>query len=288
VVGAPRAPEDLRPGDRIGSYRIDGIVGEGGAGIVFRAIREPDGGIVALKLLRTTAARDPVFARRFQHETRAARQLRHPNLVPLLDAGDDEGRPFIVSRYMAGGSLAQQLRVGPLDVGAAVQLVAEVAAGLDALHAAGIVHRDVTPGNVLLEPDGSAALGDFGLARSPRDTALTTPGRAVGTLDYLAPEVIRGSPANAASDLYALGCVAYAALSGAAPFAGGSMMQTAFGHLERVPTDPLAGRSGVPGALGPAVLGALAKEPADRPPSATDYARALAQAVGRLPATGSS
>jgi serine/threonine-protein kinase len=282
------APEDLRPGDRIGSYRIDGIVGEGGAGIVFRAVREPDGGIVALKLLRTTAARDPVFARRFQHETRAARQLRHPNLVPLLDAGDDDGRPFIVSRYMAGGSLAERLRGGPLTLPAAVRLVGEVAAGLDALHAAGIVHRDVTPGNVLLEPDGSAALGDFGLARSPRDTALTTPGRAVGTLDFLAPEVIRGTPASAASDIYALGCVAYAALSGAAPFSGGGMMQTAFGHLERVPGDPLAGRPGAPESLGRAVLVALAKEPSERPASATDYARALAAALGSMPPAGPS
>jgi serine/threonine-protein kinase len=159
-------------------------------------------------------------------------------------------------------------------------LIIEIAAGLDAIHAAGLVHRDVTPGNVLLESDGSAALGDFGLTRGPRDTALTTPGRTVGTLDYLAPEVIRGARATPSSDVYALGCVAFAALSGSAPFAGRGLMQVAFAHLEERPRNPLAGRPDAPAVLGEAVLAALEKEPPRRPASAGAYASLLAEVFG--------
>ena len=281
VVGASTGPGELGPGDVVGPYRIEAFVGEGGAGVVFRASRQPDGGVVALKVLRAGSSADPVFARRFQHEIRAARQLRHPHLVPLLDAGDADGRPYLASRFMAGGSLGARLKGGPLAPGAAVRLIGEVAAGLDAIHAAGLVHRDVTPGNVLLEPDGSAALGDFGLARGPRDTALTMPGRAVGTLDYLAPEIIRGARGTPSSDLYALGCVAYAALTGSPPFAGRGLMQVAFAHLEERPRNPLAGRTDAPIALGEAVLAALEKDPPRRPTSASAYASILADALAR-------
>jgi len=271
---------DPEPGDRVGPYRIEARVGEGGAGIVYRAVREPDGGIVALKLLRAAMARDPVLLRRFEHEIRAASAIRHPHLVAVLDSGTVGEQPYIVSRFMRGGSLATRIRDrGPLPPAEAVTVISQVGAGLDALHAAGIVHRDVTPGNILLEADGTAALADFGLARGPRDTVLTRAGRALGTLDVLAPELIRGSQATSASDVYALGCVAYAAITGAPPFSGRSPMQVAFGHLSETPSDPVVVIGVACPGLGAAVLAALAKEPRERPASAGTYARLLVGAM---------
>jgi serine/threonine-protein kinase len=184
---------------------------------------------------------------------------------------------------MAGGSLATVLHDGELlPIAGAIRLIEQVSAGLDALHVAGIIHRDVKPANVLLERDGAAAVGDFGLARAPRDTVLTRPGQALGTIDYLAPEVIRGAAATSASDVYALGCLAFAVLSGAPPFGGRGYMQALFAHLEESPADPLTSRAGAPAALGLIVLQALEKDPGTRPPTAGAYARALR---GALPAS---
>jgi serine/threonine protein kinase len=271
---------DPEPGDRIGPYRIEARVGEGGAGVVYRAVREPDGASVALKVLRAAMARDPVLLRRFEHELRAARAIRHPHLVAVLDSGTIGEQPYIVSRFMAGGSLATRIRDrGPLPPAEAVTVISQVGAGLDALHAAGIVHRDVTAGNVLLESDGTAALADFGLAKGPRDTVLTRAGRALGTLDVLAPELIRGSQATPASDVYALGCVAYAAIRGAPPFAGRGPMQVAFGHLSEIPSDPVVANVVAPPGLGAAVLAALAKDPGERPASAGLYGQLLVGAI---------
>jgi serine/threonine protein kinase len=280
MVGADDRPAETRPGDRVGPYRLESVLGEGGAGVVYRAIREPDGGIVAVKLLRARMAADSVQLRRFEHEVRAARAIRHPHLVPLLDSGEESGRPYLVSRYMSGGSLAGRLqRSGPLEPRRAAHLIAQIAAGLAALHAAEIVHRDVTAGNVLLEPDGAGALGDFGLARGPRDTMLTRPGRALGTLDFLAPELLRGRRATPASDIYALGCVAFAALTGAPPFGGRGPMQAAYGHLEETPRDPCEGLAEAPHGLGEVVLAALRKEPSERPGGAAEFGELLLSVV---------
>ena len=272
--------EELPPGTEFAGYRIDAMIGTGAAGIVYRARRTGDDGVVAIKVLRSAAAGDPILRQRFEHEGRVIATIRHPNLVPVLGVGTSDGRPYLVSRYMAGGSLATALHEGALlPVGQAIRLIEQVSAGLDALHVAGIVHRDVKPANVLLERDGAAALGDFGLARAPRDTVLTRPGQALGTIDYLAPEVIRGAAASPASDVYALGCLAFAVLSGAPPFAGRGYMQALFAHLEESPSDPLATRADAPGAVGVVVLQALEKDPGARPPTAGAYAQALRKAM---------
>jgi serine/threonine protein kinase len=275
--------EELPPGTEFAGYRIEAMIGTGAAGIVYRARRADDDGVVAIKVLRSAAAGDPVLRQRFEHEGRVIAAIRHPNLVPVLGVGTWDGRPYLVSRYMAGGSLATLLHDSELlPIGQAIRLIEQVSAGLDALHVAGIIHRDVKPANVLLERDGAAAVGDFGLARAPRDTVLTRPGQALGTIDYLAPEVIRGAAATSASDVYALGCLAFAVLSGAPPFGGRGYMQALFAHLEESPADPLMTRAGAPAALGLIVLQALEKDPGTRPPTAGAYARALR---GALPAS---
>jgi serine/threonine protein kinase len=155
-----------------------------------------------------------------------------------------------------------------------------VAAGLDALHSAGIVHRDIKPSNVLLDGDGCARLTDFGLAKGRDYSVLTRPGEMLGTIDYLAPELIRGDEPTAGSDLYAFGCLVYACVAGRPPFGGRGMLQVGAGHLDEEPADPCAQRTDAPDGFGEAVCFALRKAPAERPRSATAYARLIA--VGAL------
>jgi serine/threonine protein kinase len=276
-------PAALEVGQRLGPYRIEARLGQGGMGIVFRA-RHDDGRTVALKVLRGELAADDAFRRRLAREARAAAAVSHPNLAPVLEAGEADGRLYLAVRYVAGRSLAERLAAGgPLGADELVRLAAEVGAGLDALHRRGIVHRDVKSANILLAADATAVLGDFGLAKSRAWTVLTRPGQVLGTLDYLAPELIRGEPATPLSDLYALGCVLYECLAGAPPFAGRGVLRIGMAHLEEEPGDPAAGRDDVPPALSWTVRQALAKDPARRPTSAAALARML-----RLAAPGSA
>jgi serine/threonine protein kinase len=276
-------PAAVEVGHRLGPYRIEARLGQGGMGMVFRA-RHDDGRTVALKVLREELAADEAFRRRLAREARAAAGASHPNLAPVLEAGEADGRLYLAVRFVDGRSLAERLAArGPLPVDQVVRLAAEVGAGLDALHRRGIVHRDVKSANILLAADGTAVLGDFGLAKSRAWTVLTRPGQVLGTLDYLAPELIRGEPAGPLSDLYALGCVLYECLAGAPPFAGRGVLRIGMAHLEEEPGDPAAGRDDVPPALSWTVRQALAKDPARRPTSAAALARML-----RLAASGSS
>ena len=276
-------PSAVQVGQRLGPYRIEGLLGRGGMGIVFRA-RHDDGRTVALKVLRDELAADDGYRQRLAHEARAAAEVDHPNLAPVLEAGEVDGRLYLAVRYVDGRSLAERLAVGgPLAVGELVRLAANVAAGLDALHRRGIVHRDVKPANILLAADGTAVLGDFGLAKSRAWTVLTKTGQVLGTPNYLAPEVIRGQSATPLSDLYGLGCVLFECLAGASPFAGRGVLRVGRAHLEEEPGDPAAGRDDVPPALAWTVRQALAKDPADRPPSAVALARMLRLAAAEGP-----
>jgi serine/threonine protein kinase len=271
---------ELDIGDQLGSYRLEARLGDGAMGVVYRAVRDPDGAIVALKVLRDELADDEVFRRRFTREAKAATEVEHRNLVRVLDAGESDGRFYLAARYVDGRSLADRLADGPLPLPGMLRLVAEVAGGLQALHERGLVHRDVKPSNVLLDADETAALGDFGLAKGRAYTVLTQPGQVLGTLDYLAPELIRGAPAGPASDIYALGCVAFECLAGTPPFAGRSVLQVGVAHLQEEPPDPVAGRSDVPSAVSWAVRRALAKEPDRRPQTALAFSRMLHVAAG--------
>jgi serine/threonine-protein kinase len=277
-------PAPLQAGRSLGPYRIEALLGRGGMGVVYYARHEGDGRAVALKVLREELAADEDFRRRLAHEARAAAAVDHPNLAPVLEAGEDDGRLYLAVRYVDGQSLAERLLTdGPLPVDDLVRLGSDVCAGLDALHQRGIVHRDVKAGNILLAEDGTAVLGDFGLARHQAWTVLTRPGQLLGTVGYLAPELIRSQPASPLSDLYALGCVLYQCLAGTLPFAGRGVLGTGRAHLQEAPGDPGAGRADVPPALSFTVLQLLAKDPAQRPPSATALRRMLRLAAAEQP-----
>ena len=245
-------------------------------GRLFRATHEQTGEIVALKVLRDELARNRAYGRRFEREANVAGEIRHPNLVPVVDAGIDTGRPYLAARFVDGPSLGARIRAeGALPLGAVVQIVGDVGAGLTALHRHGLVHRDVKPENVLLDPGGVALLTDFGLAKGPALTTLTALGVVVGTPQYLAPELVEGAgEASPASDVYSLGCLAFTCLAGAPPFTG-SLMEVAYGHLDEDPPDPGAGRDDIPPGVSEVVLAALAKDPALRPRSPTMLAHLL-------------
>lgn len=259
------------PGERLGPYTLAEPLGRGQVGAVFRAEGPP--GEVALKVLHAGLAEDPSYRRRFERESEVARALDHPHLIPVVDHGEADGRPYLAAPFVAGGSLADRLAGGPLEREELVRVVRHVASGLDALHRAGLLHRDVKPSNVLLRDDGAAALGDFGLARAKAHTVLTQEGRVAGTADYLAPEAIRGEPVGPRADVYALGCLAYECATGAPPFAAARTVVAACrAHLLEEPADPAAARADLPAPLAAALLTALAKEPERRPATGTAYA----------------
>lgn len=270
------AKQGLAVGQRLGPYRLVTLLGEGRIGLVFRALREPDGESVALKILRDELAEDALYRHRFHREGRIASGLAHPHVVPVVDYGEASGRLYVAARYVPGVSLAELISTqGALPLAQTLSLVNDVSAGLDALHARDLVHRDVKPANVMVDEGGSAALTDFGLARGVADTVLTKTGMVVGTVDYLAPELIRGRPATPASDVYALGCLAYECLAGRPPFAGKTFVDALLAHVQEQPPELSAIQAELPDGLSWAVSTALAKDPGERPPSATAYARLL-------------
>ena len=270
---------ELAVGTVIGPYRIEALLGEGGMGKVFRAVRQGETEPVALKVMRSRLSGEEEPRRRFLREARAAGEVRHKHLVPVLDAGADGERRYLVMPYVPGCNLDDRLAEGPLPVPELVQILAEVASGLDSLHRAGLVHRDVKASNVLLDERGSAALTDFGLAKRDDWSRLTKMGQVMGTVDYIAPELLRGENATPASDVYALGCVTYEMVAGRPPFEGG-MFEVGMAHLEKQAADPAAGRGDAPRGLGQAVLLALDKDPRRRPPTATAYANLVGAAAG--------
>ena len=281
MPGEPVNP-DLGSGDQLGPYRLEQQLGEGAMGCVFRARHETSGEQVALKLVRVELAADDRYRQRFLHEARAASEVSHRHLVKVLDAGEIDGRQYMVMRLVRGRMLEQHVTDdGPMPAEKIVRVATQIGGALDALHAVGLIHRDVKASNILIDEDdeGAAALTDFGLAKGTGYAELTRPGQLVGTMDYLAPERIRGEPATPASDIYGLGCVVYECVAGQPPFGSKGMMEVAFAHLEEEPADPCTGRADLPAAFGEAVKAALAKDPAHRPPSAENYANLLRAAA---------
>jgi len=279
---------ELSDGDDFAGYRIEQRLGRGGMGLLYLALEPGLERRVALKLIAPEAASDDVFARRFAEESRIAAAIEHPNVVPIYAAGEEDGVPWIAMRYVAGSDLGRRLaREGRLDPRQAVELIAQIGNGLDAIHAAGLVHRDVKPANVLLsgEPGAEHAyITDFGVARNvATESGLTQTGRFVGTLDYVAPEQISGRPVDARVDVYALGCLLFKLLTGEVPFPREGEAARLYAHLHDPPPAPSLYVPEVPMALDDVVIRAMSKEPDDRYPSAGDLGRAAQAALSGAP-----
>ena len=274
----------LAPGAVIAGYRIESVIGRGGMGVVYRAVELELDRVIALKVIAPELLEDADIRSRFLREVRAAASIEHPNVVPVHAAGERDGVAFLAMRLIAGEDLKRLVvREGPLPPGRAVDVVRRVAAGLDAIHRAGYVHRDVKPANVLVDRDGHVYVSDFGLARQVLESVgPTAPGRWVGTLDYVAPEQIRGERIDARADVYALGGVLAFALTGRVPFEREGDEAKLWAQLSDSPPIPSQLQEGIPPALDLVVARAMAKAPEDRYPSAGDLARAArAAAAGR-------
>jgi serine/threonine-protein kinase len=245
----------------VGGFRVGALIARGAMGAVHRA-EDGRGRPAALKLLSPEHAHDERFRRRFLRESRLAATLAHPNVVRTLAAGEDGGVLYLALELVDGVDLRELLRrERRLEPERAVSIVRQAAAALDAAHAAGLVHRDVKPGNVLVAGD-RAYVCDFGLARHVSSVGSLTGDRGfVGTVDYVAPEQVRGEPVDARADVYALGCVLFECLTGARPFERDSELAVVFAHLNEPPPRPTELRPGLPPAWDGVAARALAKEP---------------------------
>ena len=268
---------DLEPGSVFAGHRIDGRAGKGGMGVVYRATDLPLDRPGALKLVAGELAQDSGFAERFKRESRLAASLDHPNVIPIYHAGEEDGRLFVTMRFVEGTDLAEVLRRDRrLAPERAVKIIAQVAAALDAAHAAGLVHRDVKPANILMQGD-HVFLTDFGLSKQAGSgDDLTETGAVLGTVDYMAPEQVQGGIVDARSDVYALGCVLFQMLSGRVPFEKPNGMAKLFAHV----SEPAPRVRDVPDALADVVQRAMEKDPGRRFQSAGDLAQGAASAIG--------
>ncbi|MEV6971921.1 protein kinase [Kitasatospora sp. NPDC093806] len=253
-----------------GRYELVEILGVGGMATVWRGVDHVLGRQVAVKVLNGGLADDPRFAERFGREAQHAAMLVHPRIVMVFDSGVDQGAPYIVMELVQGRSLAALLAQRPgLPVEQAVGIAAAVCEGLAHAHAAGLVHRDIKPGNIMITDDGGVKVVDFGIARAGSSHNLTQTASVLGTAAYLSPEQATASPLDGRTDLYAVGCVLTEMLTGATPFTAETPVAIAYKHVGEQPLPPSARRPGLPPALDAAVLRLLAKNPAARPPDAT-------------------
>jgi ABC-type branched-subunit amino acid transport system substrate-binding protein/streptogramin lyase len=266
---------DITPGATFAGYRVDSLISRGGMGVVYRATDLSLERPVALKLIAPELAEDDRFRERFLREPRLAASLDHPNVIPIYEAGERDGQLYLAMRYVEGSDLRTILRRdGKLQPERALLILAQIAAALDAAHQRALVHRDVKPANVLLDEDGHAYLTDFGITKQLGGESTDT-GRVVGTLDYLAPEQIRGDPVDGRTDVYALACVLYECLSGSPPFHRDSEAETLWGHMQEQPA-PLRGHPRLDAVLDKA----LAKDREDRYETCTALTDAAAEALG--------
>jgi serine/threonine protein kinase len=246
-------------------YRLEARIGAGGMSTVYRALDETLQRQVAIKLMNREVAADSDQLERFRREARAVAQLSHPHVVGVIDAGEDEGRPYIVFECVEGETLKERIRrIGRLPIAEAVAYAIEIARALGAAHARHIVHRDVKPQNVLIDEEGSAKVTDFGIARTLDEEGLTADGRVLGTTDYVSPEQALGQPVTGQSDLYSLGVVLYEMLTGEVPFKGENQVAVAMKHVREQIPDVQVKRPEVSAALAAVVDTATAKRREDR------------------------
>src|ERR1700727_581915 len=255
-----------------GRYRLEARSGSGGMSTVYRAFDEILERQVAVKLMNREIASDSDQLERFRREARAVAQLSHPHVVGVIDAGEDDGRPYIVLEYVEGETLKERIRrQGRLPVTEAVAYAIEIARALGAAHSRHIVHRDVKPQNVLIDEEGSAKVTDFGIARTLEENGLTADGRVLGTTDYVSPEQALGRRVNGQSDLYSLGIVLYEMLTGEVPFKGENQVAVAMRHVREQLPDVQLKRPEISAALASVVDTATAKRLDQRYADAAEF-----------------
>ncbi|HJZ57808.1 MAG TPA: serine/threonine-protein kinase [Gemmataceae bacterium] len=269
----PPATHERASLPRVEGYEVEGVVGRGGMGVVFRARHLPLNRVVALKMALAGAYAVPHERERFRREAEAVAGLKHPHIVPIHDVGESDGCPYFTMEFVDGGNLAQKLTGDSRTPREAAALAAALAGAVHAAHQSGVVHRDLKPANVLLAADGTPKIADFGLARRLGDEAvLTCPGAAVGTPSYMAPEQAHGRPGGVgpAVDTYAVGAILYELLTGRPPFRAGTAAETVQQVLTRDPVPPSQLCPRVPRDLETICLKCLRKEPRLRYASAAE------------------
>ena len=274
-----------RIGTEFAGYRIEALLGRGGMSVVYRAENARLGNKVALKLLAEELAEDESFRERFVRESRTAATLNHPNIVTIYDAGDWEGLLYIAMRLVDGDLKAHLRREGPLPPDHALAVAAQVGSALDAAHAHGLIHRDVKPANILLEPGEpgeppTAYLADFGLTKHLESrSGITASGQFVGTIDYMSPEQIEGREVDSRTDIYSLGCVVFESLTGATPFRRETEVAVLWAHMRDDPPPLTELRPDLPSELSGVIAKAMAKAPEDRYPTCRALVGDLRQAL---------
>ena len=265
-----------------GRYELEKLVGSGGMSNVFRAHDRLLERTVALKILHEQYTRDEDYVERFRREARAVAKLAHPNIVTVIDRGEQDGRQFIVFEYIDGPNLKELTRNGPLEMHEAIGLTLQVARALSFAHDRGLVHRDVKPQNVLLNEDGQAKVTDFGIARSLDVQGVTQTGTVLGTSDYIAPEQARGQTVDPKTDIYSLGVVLYELLVGEVPFSGDNFVAVAMRHVSEPVPSVLENRPDCPARLDLAIQRAMAKDPNDRFESMDEFVAELEACLAEL------
>ena len=257
-----------RVGTMFGPYRLTRLLGRGGRGEVYEAEHTVKEWTVAVKLMSENFSNDPVFRERMKREARITGRLQEPHVVPIHDYGEIDGQMFLEMRLIEGVDLDAVLkRFGPLTPARAVAIITQVAAALDAAHAAGVMHRDIKPPNILVTRDDFAYLVDFGIASATTDEKITQLGTAVGTWKYMAPERFSNDEVTYRADIYALACVLHECLTGAPPYKSDSATTLVTSHLMEPVPQPSAARPGVPRAFDAVVARGMAKSPRTATPA---------------------
>jgi len=273
----------LAAGDQVAGYQLGEQIGTGGMAVVYRALDLRLDRQVALKVLAPRLAEDDAFRQRFIRESRAASGVDHPHIIPVFEAGEAGGVLFIAMRYVSSGDVRSLIQsAGRLSLARTTAIASQAASALDAAHAHGLIHRDVKPGNILIDGSGGrdhVYLADFGLSKySLAANTLTSTGQFMGTLDYVSPEQIQGQPADGRADQYALACTVVEMLSGRPPYKRDESMALLWAQLEAPPPVLTVLRPDLPAEVNEVMHTALAKSPADRYPTCLAFAAALSAA----------
>jgi serine/threonine protein kinase len=272
-------PLTLPPGTRVGNYDVEAVLGVGGMAVVYQATHRTLRRSVALKVLNPRLAADRAFRERFRREGEHIAALDHPHVVPVFDAGEFDGRLYLAMRLLRGGTLADRLADPGVTPPETLGLLTPVAGALDAAHAAGLLHRDIKPQNILLGDAGHVYLADFGIAKDLDQTSLTVGDGLLGSVRYVAPEQIRGEPPTAAADVYSLAIVAYECLTGRVPFGRGGAAEIIDAQLSQAPAALRPAADAAAQAAWAALAVGLAKDPADRMATASELLEELRAAL---------